>query len=296
MHVRTNIEHNIIQVIIISLCPLLAVLSSCQDALLLSLLTFVCFFISAIVCSVFNKYMSRNVKIFITAILSTFIVTIFNYYLKENPVWIFEASDSNFLAVLSTICLCVDVYFIQTQAVSKNHFFTILANSALFIFIVMLYSIVCEILGYGTVFGEKLFENFSGSSFCLTITFKLLWLGLLGVSADAIYRIYFKHMEKRRVAYGKFIRKIRDEKKFQYDSLRRKKLLVSPVEINTIRADEAREIEERADTIVDLNSKKGIFNFSENTVFNRKKRVKKGKKQPKIERVFTSKNGEGGHK
>ena len=232
MHVKTNIEHNFIQVAILAICPLLLVMENIHQALFFIVATIVCFLISALVCLVFNKFLSRNLKIFITALLSTFIITLINELLKNNSFWGLQSSDHCFFAVLSTICLCVDIYFIDTKAVVSRYFVKLITNCVIFALLSFIYVFFVELLGYGTIFGKA--TSVTGAEFFRSITFKFIWLGLVCVVFDAIYRIYIKYYDKRNITYQKFVKRIRDEKEYQYNELRKKKLLTSPVEIKYV--------------------------------------------------------------
>lgn len=244
MHVKTNIEHNIVQVIVLAICPLLIVMQNIHQALFFVLTTIACYLISALVCYVFNKFLSRNLKIFVTALLSTFIITLINQYLKTNSFWKLSSNDQCFFSVLSTIALCIDIYFIETKAVVKRILPKMLADSLLFAAIAFVYVFVIEFLGFGTIFGKSI-SKFAGNAFFSSITFKLIWLGIVAVIADALYRVYMKHITKKRLTYQKYVKKIRDEKEFQYDDLRRRKLLTSEVEIKKLTGEKLDEVAEK---------------------------------------------------
>ena len=78
MHIRTNLEANVIHFVTLAICPLLVITLTLENSLFFIVTTAISILISAFVCSVFNKYLSKTMKIFITTILSTFIVTICN--------------------------------------------------------------------------------------------------------------------------------------------------------------------------------------------------------------------------
>ena len=127
MHIKSNIELNIVHLAVLAICPLMFVMTNATEALFFVSATAVCFLISVFVCFVFNKYLSKSIKIFITAILSTFLITIFNLLLDKFNILNLKASNLNFYAVLSTIVLSVDVFYIDTKARHKKYFANIMS-------------------------------------------------------------------------------------------------------------------------------------------------------------------------
>ncbi len=306
MHVKTNIEHNIIQVIVLAICPLLLVVQSATQALFYMLATSICFIISSIVCFVFSKFMSRNVKIFITAILSTFIITIINFLLKDVSLWDLSSSDYHFFAVLTTVCLCIDVYFIETKSVVPHYLPKVFMDSVLFSLLLFIYAFVLEFLSIGTVFGKTI-PHYSGNEFFGSITFRFIWLGVLCIVADAIYRIYMRRTDKKKMTYQKYIKKIRDEKEYQYNELYRKKLLTSDVEIKRIAEDKIDELNQKvSENLFPVSDGKDESKTNDQRGEDLKVEKKKQKKQKtkkskksknaKVTKVFDPNKGEGDEK
>ncbi len=302
MHVRTNIEHNIIQVVVLSLCPLMLVMENIHQAIYFVVTTLACYWVSAFVCFVFKRYLSRNLKIFITALLSTFIVTIVTKYLGNNSFFKLQSEESCYFAVLSATCLCIDIYFIEKNVVVKKYLPKVLTDSLLFALIAFIYVFVIELFGFGTAFGAK--TLIGANSFFASITFKLIWLGVVAIFSDAIYRVCLRRAEQKTLAYQKYVKKIRDEKEFQYEELRRNKLLTSEIEIKKYGgekpADEEGEKElpqeddEKSETEGDETAE------SDEKPIKRKKKSKhsrpRKKGKGKVEKVFknSSKTDEGG--
>lgn len=300
MHVKTNIEHNIIQIVVIAICPLLLVMENIHQALFFVLATIICFFVSALVCYIFNKFLSRNLKIFITAILSTFIITLINELLKDHSFWGLQADNHCFFAVLSTICLCVDIYFIDTKALVSRYFPKLVSDCLIFAAIAFIYTFFIELFGYGTAFGKV--TSVKGTAFFRSITFKLIWLGIVCIIADALYRIYMKYSDKRRIIYQKYVKRIRDEKEYQYNELRKKKLLTSPVEIKYVNGEKAEEISQKSSENAslaeeDVEDKPSEEEKDKEEKPNKRKRRKvKLSKETKVEKLYDTKKDEGGNK
>ena len=234
MHIKTNIEHNMIQIIILAVCPLLMVVNNITQAIFFIFATGICFVASSFLCGMFNRYFSRNVKIFVSAVLSSFLIAILDFILKKEPKLGLESNSDCFYAVLSVICLCLDIYCIDSKSVVKLHMIKTGITTGIFAGILIVFGMVVEILGQGSFFGAKMME---GNVFFTSITFKLILLGVIAIVADYVYRTYQEKVNEKKMAYEKYVRKIRDEKYFQYDELRRKKLLTSKIEINNVKED-----------------------------------------------------------
>ncbi len=244
MHIKTNIEQNMIQLIVIAVCPLILVVNTMVQGIFFSIATALCFSLSSIICGLLNKYFSRNVKVFITAVLSSFIIAIFNYMLKQEPKLGLQANKDCFYAVLSTICLSLDVYCINSKSVVKLHMIRTFFDCGIFAGVLIGFSTIVELFGSGSILGIHLF-NPSIGAFFQSITFKLILLGLITIALDSVYRFRQNRVTEKKILYEKYVRKIRDEKMFLYDDFRRKKLLTSKVEINNVNQEYVDEINQK---------------------------------------------------
>ena len=299
MHLRTNIEMSFVHIAILALCPLMFVMEHADYALYFILATCACYFISALVCLVFNKFFSRSVKVFVTAILSVFIVTLLDVVIEQFSLLglTMAVHEDGAFAIISTTILSIDITYINTKAVAKNYFWKILR--AMFVFAVMgfVYSIVKEFLAFGTVFGNRMF-GFTGHAFCKTMAFNWLWMGIIAFIAEVINRAISKKITDRQIAYQKLLKKVREEKVFQYDSLRRQKVLISQMETNKIDGEKVEEIVEKesANEVVDMEeiTEKPEGEGDAEPAAKPKKKNKKLKvsKQAKVEKVFEKKSKE----
>ena len=141
MHIKTNIEHNMIQIVILAICPLLMVVSSVSQAIFFVVAVAVCFACSSFVCGLFNRYFSKNIKIFVTAILSSFIIAIVDYLLKTEPKFGLESNDDCFYAVLSTVCLCLDIFCVDTKSIINLHMIKTAITTGVFAGILIVFGI-----------------------------------------------------------------------------------------------------------------------------------------------------------
>ena len=300
MHIKSNIEHNVIDVVILAICPLILVMQDAKSAVYYIAATAFCFIVSAIVCLALNKYLSRIMKVFITAVLSTFLITIFNYFIGEYDILWLTSSDKNYYAVLSAVVMSIDIYYIDNKA-AVNHYFTRVMNSIfVFAIVTMLYIIVKEFLSFGTIFEFKPFK-FEGFEFFKTITFSFIWMALLCAASSAAYRAINKYMQDKQMAYAKLLKQVKNERVFQYDSLRRQKLLTSEVEIKYIDDEEFETIRDKdnkneslADLVSDEESDEA--ETSEHTTGIKKAKSKlKVSKETKVQQIF-DRNKKGGKK
>lgn len=296
MHIKSNIEHNIVDVIILAICPLILVLTDVKSAFTYCVLTSICLLISSFVCYVLNKILSKTLKIFVTIIISTMIVTIVNFVLTEYQVWNFTASNLNYYAILSTIVMSIDLFYIDSKAVVNHYLFRVISSILVFLLITMFYGVIKEFLCIGTIVDWKPFK-YSGFAFFKTITFSFILMGFTCVFFEVIFRTISKYVENKSMIYAKLLKQIKNERVFQYDSLRRQKLLESNVEYKYINTEEYEDI-------IDRNNKNeslaGMMPEDENqnievkqTVIKKKKSKLKVSKEAKIQQLF-DKNRKGG--
>ncbi len=291
MHIRTNIELSYIQIVMLAICPLFMIVNTLEYALYFAIATVVCYLLSAFVCFVFNKYLSHSLKIFITAILSSFIITMLNFFIEEYSFLNLTVSNNYYFVVISTIILSTDNSYIETKALEDNFFLKLLRSALAFTAFLVLFGIVKEFLAFGTIYGKKLFV-YSGFEFFSTIVFDFILLGVICAIAEMVYRIVLKKINEKQMMYAKFKRKIRNEKKYQYDVLRRNKLLTSDVQKNVIDDDVAKEIiqkeRENEDELIEESAEESSESVEEPVSKKKKKRNKKLKvsKEAKIEKAF----------
>ena len=298
MHIRTNVELSFIHIVVLAICPLMLIMTSATQALYFISATIACFLISTVICMMFNKYLNNNVKVFLTALISVFLITMFNFAVEKYQILGLKETFSNsYFAVISVIILSIDSIFIHTKANSSSRFFMKYAR-LIFVFamLTMIYAIGKEFLAFGTIFEKRPFI-YKGYEFFKLITFDFIWLGLICFFAEIIHRKASKRRSEKRITYQKFIKKIRNEKIFQYDNLRRKKLLVSEINTNKIDGDKIEEIKEKEDEneVVDVEDDAAEDADSSETPAGGKKKKKKMKfsKETKVEKLYDRQSKEG---
>lgn len=295
MHIKTNIELNIVHMVILAICPIMFLASNSNEALCLMLMAIIAFFLSSLIASLFNKVLSRNIKIFVTAIVSSLVVTLLNYSLSNFNFLGLQPSDIYYFSALSSIVLSIDIIYIDTKAVDDKILSRIFLGMVLFAGIYMIYAILIEFLAYGSVFGSQLFK-FNGVEFFSSVPFGFILLGLICAISECVYKYVSQKVYDKKMAYEKFVKKIRDEKVFQYDNLRRKRVLVNSIEVRHVDAEEVDVLKElsSANEALEKNDK---LDPSERQSIIRKK-PKKNKKlrvshEAKVEKLFDRRAKEG---
>ena len=242
MHLKTNIEHSPVQIITLAICPLLLAVSSVNDAILMISGTIICLIISQLFLIIFNRYLNNDVKTLLTALVSAMVVAILSITIKEFTDKILP--ENAYLMVFSATILNAEFIYFNNKALTKHYFLNILKILIIFSLMLAFYSVVKEFMAFGSIYGKNLFE-FSGFEFCKTIIFDLLWLASLCAIADYAVRHIDKKIETKNMVYQKYVRIIRSEKAFQYDKLRREKLLANEIEINRINKTDSEKIKQK---------------------------------------------------
>lgn len=242
MHIKTNIEHSSVQIIVLAICPLLLVVSSVNDAVLFVCGTVLCLLISQMFINLFNKYLTNNVKAMLTAIISALMVIVATILVKEKTDKVLP--DNFYFVIFSTTILNAEFIYFNNRALTKHYFFSILKNLLVFALITFIYAVIKEFLAFGTIYGKQLFA-FSGVKFFETMIFNLLLLATLCAAFDYFVRKIDKAHETKSMVYQKYVKIIRDEKTFQYDKLRREKLLGNEIEVNRVNKEDAEKIEQK---------------------------------------------------
>lgn len=242
MHLKTNIEHSPVQIIVLAMCPLMLAIASVNDAILMLAGTIICLVVSQLFLIIFNRYLNNDVKTLLTAIISAMIVIVGSILIKEKTDKVLP--DNAYLMVFSATILNAEFIYFNNKAMKKHYFFNILKILLIFSVMLVLYAGLKEFLSLGSIYGKKWFK-FSGFSFCKTIIFDLLWLATLCAIFDFIVRYVDKKKETKNMVYQKYVRIIRAEKAFQYDKLRRDKLLANEIEINRINKTDSEKIKQK---------------------------------------------------
>lgn len=242
MHVKTNIEHSSVQIIVLAICPLMLAISTIYDAIFFLSGTILCLLISQLFLAVFNKYLSNNVKAMLTAIISSLIIIVATILIKEYTAK--TLPENAYLIIFSTTILSAEFIYYREKASSRHYFLDILKYILIFSLLVVIFAAIEEFMAFGTIIDKKIF-NFSGFEFCRTIIFDLILLASLCTIFDYFVRLIDKKFEIKNMVYQKYIKIIRDEKTFQYDKLRREKLLTNDIEINRVNDIEAEKIKDK---------------------------------------------------
>lgn len=242
MHIKTNIEHSSVQIIVLAICPLLMAVSSVNEAVFFVCGTAICLLVSQLFLMLFNKYLTNNVKAMLTAIISAMLVTIAMILVKENTDKVLP--DNSYFIIFSTTILSAEFIYFRNKAATKHYFMSILKILFIFALITGVYAVIKEFLAFGSIYGKQLF-SFAGVEFCRLIIFDLILLASLCAIFDYVVRLIDRKKETKDMVYQKYVKIIRSEKAFQYDILRREKLLTNEIEVNKINKVDAEKLAQK---------------------------------------------------
>lgn len=243
MHIKTNIEHSSVQIIVLALCPLLLVVSSMIDALFFMCGTILCLIVSQIFILIFNRYLSNNVKAMLTALISALIVVVSTILVKEFTDKIMP--ETSYFIIFSTTILNAEFIYFRNKAVMKHYFLSILKIIVIFSLLFMSYAVIKEFMAFGSLM-EKTIFSFTGFEFCRTMIFNLLLMACLCALFDFVVRVIDKAYETDHMVYQKYVKIIRNEKAFQYDKLRRERLLTNEIEINRLSKSDSEKLKQKS--------------------------------------------------
>ena len=243
MHIKTNVEHSPVQIIVLAMCPLIFAVSNVSEAIFFLCGTILCLIISQLFLMIFNRYLANDVKALLTAIISAMLVAVATVAVREYTDKVLP--DNSYLIIFSTTILNAEFVYFSSKALKRHYFLNILKNLVIFALMMLVYSVFKEFLAIGTVCEKQLFKKFDGFVFCESIIFELLWIATLCALFDYTVRYIDKKRETKNMIYQKYVRIIRNEKAFQYDRLRREKLLANQIEVNRINKSDSEKIKQK---------------------------------------------------
>lgn len=242
MHIKTNIEHSPVQIIVLAICPLLLVVSSVNEAVFFVCGTIICLLISQLFLMMFNKYLNNNVKAMLTAIISAFLIIVSTILVKDFTQY--QMPENAYFIIFSTTVISAEFIYFRNKAVTKHYLLYIFKIIFIFALLTFVYALIKEFLAFGTIYKKQLFK-FAGAKFCKSMIFNLLLLATLCALFDYVVRSIDKKVETKNMVYQKYIKIIRNEKAFQYDRLRREKLLTNDIEVNRVNKEDAEKIAQK---------------------------------------------------
>ena len=242
MHLKTNIEHSPVQIIVLAMCPLLFAMNSVNNAVFFLCGTILCLIISQLFLMIFNRYLTNDVKTLLTAIISAMLIVVATIAVREYTDKVLP--DNAYLIIFSTTILNAEFIYFSSKALKRHYFLNVLKILIIFSLMTLVYAVVKEFLAFGTICEKQLFK-FDGFVFCETIICDLIWIASLCAISDFIVRYIDKKIETKNMVYQKYVRIIRNEKAFQYDNLRREKLLANQIEVNMINKADSEKIKQK---------------------------------------------------
>ena len=159
MHIKTNIEHSSVQIIVLAICPLLMVVSTINQAIFYMSGTILCLLVSQIFITIFNRFLNNNVKTMLTALISALIVTASMILVKEYTNNVMP--ETSYFIIFSTVILNAEFVYFRNKAVMKHYFFSILKIIFIYALLGFVYVTIKEFTSFGTLFDYRLL-NFDG--------------------------------------------------------------------------------------------------------------------------------------
>ena len=195
---------NPLYVVAISICAVSEYVSTLQQGLLFGLLTAViCLFCVNIV-SLVEKIADKNLRAFLIAMLAAVIIVVLQY-VCELIGWAFllENADNLKWIVIAVIALSIVPTYFETRLTTRHYFDHMFLSVISFVLQIVLYSVIIEILGYGTIWGASIFGAFSGFVFARQLYFRLFLIGLIVCISNLLYQL----IEDRKMKYDILVEK-----------------------------------------------------------------------------------------
>ena len=198
MHLKTNVEHSSVQIIVLAICPFLLAMTSVNDAVFYLSGTAICLIVSQFFLTIFNRYLTNDVKALLTALISAMIITVGSIAVKEFTDKVMP--DNSYLIIFSATILNAEFIYFSNKALKKHYFFNIFKNLVIFAVIMCVFAAIKEFMSFGSIFEKQLFK-FDGFAFCETIIFDLLLLASLCAVFDYFVRNIEKKLETKHMVY-----------------------------------------------------------------------------------------------
>lgn len=293
MRIKSKNELNFVHVAVLAVCSLISLKMSVNQGLAVLLISAVSYILALFICLLFFKKATRSSQGFVSALIAAFVVFVYQMLVKNNILQ--DIGMIAYYSILPSMVLSIDSIYLDSKESNTNYFVKIIRLLFVYSLVLVLFVIVKELLAYGTINGEKLFE-YEGYKFFENIIFDLLLLGVLSAIINRISNVITELYNEKVLILNKYKTKVRSEKVFLYDNYRRKKLLTSEIITNKVSGGDElfEEIEE-----VSLNSDKKQTKETKkqnSTIKHKPKKNKKLKvsKEAKVEQLFkrTGKNEE----
>lgn len=296
MHIKSKFELNFVHIAVLAICPLISIGLNFLQGITILLLTAISFLFAALVNLVIFKKSSRNVKLFIVALISALIAT--GYELLAMNGLYAQMGNIVYFSILSTIMLSIDIVYVDNNTRNIKFLWKIVRILLVYSFVLTVYSLLKELLSFGTVADKRPFD-FYGYDFFKTITFDFIILGLLCALINRITMLLVEVHNDRKMVYNKYKAKVRNEKTFLYDYYRRQKLLSSDVVVNKI-TDKKEDVDDELIEEVQEQTEKEIKDeeVSDQSILKHKPRRKsklKVSKEARVEKLFDRKDTKEGN-
>jgi len=195
---------NPLYVVAIGLCAVCEYVDTLQQGLLFGLLTAVVCLLCVNLVSLVERIADKNLRAFLIAMLSAALVVVLEYAC-ELIGWelLIENAKNLKWIVIAVIALSIVPTYFETRLTTKHYFDHMFLSVIAFVLQIVIYSVVIEILGYGTIWNIPLFGAFSGFVFARQLYFRLFLIGVIVIISNLVYQL----VEDRKMKYEILVEK-----------------------------------------------------------------------------------------
>jgi len=212
---QRNNPVNSVYLIALALASLVLFVDSLFTALLYGVVIVCVFLVTISLVSMLEKIADKHVKFLTFALISSVLITvlklIFGYVNIEFIV--LSAEQLDIVVVPCLLLSIIPIYFEESLSV-KQFFITSITISFVMLFMLLVYGLVIEIAGYGTIANINL--GFAGIEFFRMPYGGFMVIATLAIIFNMVRRIYLKKTRRFNMLVEKYkiqIREIRDSAK-----------------------------------------------------------------------------------
>lgn len=195
---------NPLYIVAVSLCILCEYVNSLQQGLLFGLLTAVVSLVCVNLVSLVEKIADKNLRAFLIAMLSAIIIVVAEYACAIiNREFFVENSANMKWVIVAVVALSIVPTYFETRLTTKHYFDHMFFSVAMFVIQMILYSVIIEILGYGTIWEYSLFGSFAGFVFARQLYFKFFLIGAMCI----LFNFVYQRVEDKKMQYELLVEK-----------------------------------------------------------------------------------------
>ena len=195
---------NPLYVVAVAMCTICQYVNTLQQGLLFGLLTAVICLLCTNLVSLVEKIADKNLRAFLITMLTAVIIVILEYVFELlNWEILTENLDSIKWIIIAVTALSIVPTYFETRLTTRHYFINMFFSVISFFVLIVVYSVIIEVLGFGSIFGYALFGNFGGFVFAGQLYFKLFVIALLIILTNFIYQV----VEDRKMRFDLLVEK-----------------------------------------------------------------------------------------